>query len=504
MNAPTRKPRRIHAHPDVGLGLRLRIWIGCLGGALVAATGLWLAVLWASGEIEALDSRLVWVWLPVVATSGILVGLAMALWLDHGIVTPLRAYLRALRTGHVTELRGIPSPSGWGEVSALTQELQEYLAQYRHMISATETLDRMQLELLEAQRILDAWIETERWDALPERDGQFAEITRRLNRGMQRESSVREQNHDASMQIQEDVAATIDDARESAEQTERGFVEATALLTTVRELQRLATEIDRVAIIPNASAAQPAVEGYTRMREVATQAIEELVQASAESVSYLSNALLRVREVGDQVQMLGNRATLLALNVMMSRSEAGGADDAAAELRALAREVRVATERAAACTHDVEQEVARSTERMSGVRSSVAEALAGIPETVELQPAGPEPDVARLLERVREMVQDATSKGERLSSAGERASRAAERLVRRLDEASAELDGLAVRLGPIDAGAAHAPGDAPASPEPSTAEPAADDPQPLEDPNLRLLGPGEVDSESRRRPGDQP
>jgi methyl-accepting chemotaxis protein len=502
MNTPTRTPRHFESHPDVGLGLRLRIWIGCLAGALVVATGLWLAVLWASGGVEALDSTLVWVWLPVIATAGILIALAMALWLDHGIVTPLRAHLRALRSGHVAELRGVPSPSGWGEVSALTQELQEYLARHRDTMHAVEALQRVQSDVDASRAMLDKWIATERWEALPEREGALADITRRLNKGMAREQEVHEQNHEASLQIREDLGASIDDARESAEQAERGFVEATALLTTVRELQRLAIDLDRLAIVPDSAIAEPALEGYARLREAASGAIAELVQASSESVGHLSTALLRVREVGDQVQMLGNRATLLALNVMMARGESAAVpDDTSNELRALAREVRVATERAAACTYDVEQEVERSSRRMDAVRARVAETLARIPENIEVAPASPQPDVARLMERVREMVQDATSKGEQLSSAGERASRAAERLVRRLDESVTELDGLAVRLSPIELPQAPPPKTADA-PSPSADEPE-DAPQTLDDPNLRLLGPRDVQPGSQARPGDR-
>src|SRR5262249_35129134 len=52
----------------------------------------------------------------------------------------------------------------------------------------------------------------------------------------------------------------------------------------------------------------------------------------------------------------------------------------------------------------------------------------------------------RLLERMREMVQDAGSKGERLVSTAERTSRAAERAARALEESMSELDGLVVRL----------------------------------------------------------
>ena len=108
----------------------------------------------------------------------------------------------------------------------------------------------------------------------------------------------------------------------------------------------------------------------------------------------------------------------------------------------------------------------------------------------------------RLLERVREMVQDAAAKGERLSAAGERASRAAERLVRRLEEEAGTLDGLAMRLGAtaeeLREGAA-----APGARTPSSAGESRPG-------DLRLLGPdhakpgaaepapGDEDAEERR------
>ena len=63
------------------------------------------------------------------------------------------------------------------------------------------------------------------------------------------------------------------------------------------------------------------------------------------------------------------------------------------------------------------------------------------------RPAAPSETALRLLERVREMVQDAAAKGERLSATGEAASRAAERVVRTLEEEAATLSALAQRLG---------------------------------------------------------
>ena len=44
-------------------------------------------------------------------------------------------------------------------------------------------------------------------------------------------------------EIAAELERSLGDARESTEQAERGFVEATSLLTTVRELQRLESEL---------------------------------------------------------------------------------------------------------------------------------------------------------------------------------------------------------------------------------------------------------------------
>jgi len=106
-----------------------------------------------------------------------------------------------------------------------------------------------------------------------------------------------------------------------------------------------------------------------------------------------------------------------------------------------------------------------------------------LPESAPLVPgpaapasALPSETALRLLERVREMIQDAAAKGERLSATGERASRAAERVVRQLEEEAGVLEALARRLG---ADGVDGTGETAAPPGP----PRAGD--------LRLLGPEE-------------
>src|SRR5262249_19298332 len=106
-----------------------------------------------------------------------------------------------------------------------------------------------------------------------------------------------------------------------------------------------------------------------------------------------------------------------------------------------------ASDRTTALSREIEGEVASAIARMRGVRQRVAEKLEEIPTSHAPAPTrASEP--ARLLERVKEMVQDAAQKGERMSAAGERVSRAAERLVRRLEGEVQELAGILVRLSP--------------------------------------------------------
>jgi hypothetical protein len=83
---------------------------------------------------------------------------------------------------------------------------------------------------------------------------------------------------------------------------------------------------------------------------------------------------------------------------------------------------------------------------MEQVRVSIAGALAAaLPASEESVPEIM-PDTTRLMERVREMIRDATAKGERLSSAGERVSRAAARLQRRVESEATSVGQLAAAL----------------------------------------------------------
>jgi methyl-accepting chemotaxis protein len=184
------------------------------------------------------------------------------------------------------------------------------------------------------------------------------------------------------------------------------------------------------------------------------EVLEELVTASFASVESLGRGLMRVQDVSDQVQRLANRSTLIAIQALAGTGDPATFGD---ELKSLAREVRDATDRTQRFAREIETAVAEADAHMREAREraiarleargplEAPAATAGAPEG--MAPVGA--DVRRLLERVLEMVQDASAKGERVSTASERASSVAERLARRLDGNASDAEALVVRLAPV-------------------------------------------------------
>jgi hypothetical protein len=447
-------------------GLKLRLWVGCLGAIVLCGIGL----LWAFAgpadralDLASLRSRV----LTVFGLSG-LVALGLAIWLDRGIADRLRHLMRGFTTGSAAHSHPSEHARSWGELSDLDDEIQVLLSRQRQLGRAADELDLTQRQLRIAREAVERWVVSERWTPMPAVEGPLAAMAEALNRGFARQAEIFEQNQQAARQVKTDLAGSIEEARESAEQAEHGFVEATSLLTTLRELQRLRGELQQsmagAAQVPAATAS-----GHARWRAAAAEAIEELIEAAGGSVEHLASGLLRVQDIADQVQLLSNRATLIALNTVVagSRPEGGAPASATsnlpAELKQLAREVRTATDRVGELSREIERDVRAAGDRMRGVRERVAHRLEQPPEIGAASPPGATEEAQHLLERVREMVQDATRKGERFSSSGERASRAAESLARRLEDLGRDMDGLVVRLSPIGTTA----GDVPSSKAPA-------------------------------------
>jgi len=447
---PRPAPPEAREPRDARVGLRLRVWLACVSGSLVAGLGsVW--VIGARVQPGPVDPASLLVWLAEIAVASLLVGLLMAMWLDHHIVGHLRGVLRGLDSERVADLRGLPSGGGWGELSDLTEAVTGLLGQQRRAARAVADQEQLRAQLARLHDAVERWARDEAWEAPDLPAGPAEELNEWIARAVSRRASVDVHNREVAVQVARELAAALADAQESATQAERGFVEATAMLTTVRELQRLTGELQNAleafAVAPPATAS---AEAPPATREV----LEDLVTASHASVESISRGMLRVQDVAEQVQQMANRATLIAIHVVTGtrRDEAHG-DDVAAELKLLARDVRETNERTAQFALEVETSVTDATTRMREARERAlsrleAPAAAAAAEPAPGAAARAHDDVQRLFERVREMVQDAARKGERLSQAGERASRAAERLARRIDEEAAESEALAVRLSP--------------------------------------------------------
>lgn len=435
------------------LGLRVRLWLACVSGGAIAGLGtLW--VLGSRIEPGTAGAGELQAWLAGVAFAAVGSGMLAALWLDHHVVGHLRGLLRGLRSGRVAELRGLPAAAGWGELTELTELSQALLVRQRLSTSAAQELDQVRGQLATLHIAVEQWLRTEKWDAPVLLPGPLAGMAETLSRGFTRRGAVDEQNAQAARQVASELLAALADASESAEQAERGFVEATAMLTTVRELQRLSGEL-QVALNAMGAPAAPA----PREEGGAREAIEILVEASRASVESIGSGIMGVQEVSALVQQLANRTTLVALHaVTASHGGQGLGTDLGEELRQLVREVRDATDRTSQLAFEVETAVAQASERMRGAREQAMDKLgeAAAPPAAPQSPRSYD-DSQRLLERVREMVQDATRKGERLSAAGERSSRAAERLARRVAEESSEVQALVVRMLPVGGPASPAP-----------------------------------------------
>lgn len=462
---------------DAAVGLRFRVWLACLAGGLVAAGGIWLVAGFAL-TAEGPEGWRLLAWLLVVSSAAILVAGGFALWLDRGVVGHLRGLLHGLSSGRVADLRGIPGGAGWGELAELTDLVQAMIARQERARRAESQQAMLDRRLVGLRAALERAAEGGPWEP-PTGGGDAGELVRLVTLTLERDHEMMAEVLSAVDRAREDLALAATDARETAEQSERGFVEATALLTTARELQRLGADLQAAIEAAAAPRGSEAVEAY---RAATAEAISDLVTASVESVERLAGGLARVQEITEQVPRLANRATLIALHAVVAGGREGTPggpvpESQTDELKLLAVEVREASGRTLELGREIEREVAAASARMREVRESVTERLDRVPAPPP--PVAPE-TVARLLGRVREMIQDAARKGEGLSAAGERASRAAERLVRRLEDDVRELENM------VNAPESPVSGDEAGAPPPAGGEDADGD----EDEDLRGGPPG--------------
>ena len=468
-------------------GLRARLWVACLLGALVTTLASACVISAVAMAGAALDPLILMEAIGGACLLGLVVAAFAGWWITRGVAQGLRDIDEGLARGHLPE-----SPRGvvWGEIGDITHRVRALLENDRDLREDEVELRTLVATIDRAREAVERWIHTERWESLAPGAGPLAPLADSLDRGIVRQAEVQGQNLEAARLAHEELLSVIDEARGSAETAEHGYVEVTALLTTIREIARLTTEIQQAITAPAAASApaEPALQAESEWRGRAAQAIEDLVDVSGESVQRLGEGLVRVREINEQVQLMSNRATLIALNAVVAsaRPEARAAapEGSTAELKQLAREVRTATERVAQLSAEIDRAVESANQRMHEVREHVVARLAALPAppaapASAATPAAPAALLAHWVERLREMVQDAARKGERLSESQEKVSSAVQRVSRRLEDEARDLEGLVSRLAPMGATSDPAP---PARPE---AGAAADDGYTLR--RLRLL-----------------
>ncbi len=421
-------------------GLRLRLWLACLGGTAVLATGVWVTVQLAqTGRFDFVSFTN---GLAIAGGAGVLASLVLAVWLDRAIVRRVRRLIERAADSDATR-RPLEELSGWGELEDASDQLEALIARSRHSTRAQEQLETLERQIDMLRMSVEHWNLTERWMPPPPPAGPVQPLAEALGAGFGRAMEIAEQDYEAARQVRADLLSALEEARDASAQAERGFVEATSLLTSLREIARVGGELEK------APAAAPVVD-EARVREAwlapAAEAIEELVASAGRSVDQIAEGLVEVQQIGEQVTVLSNRATLIALQaVLATRRE--DADTSPAELKQLAREARSATDRVQALLQDLERRVQSAGDHMKGARERVAERLLRLPAPTPPEPAvAPEP--SRRAERLREVLTTAGEQAEKLAASGERASRAAERLVRRIEEQTRDLEGLVARLSP--------------------------------------------------------
>lgn len=478
---PDRKSERIPSHGRRG-GLRARLWFASLAGALTATLGSACVIAAIRMAGAALDPAVVVESIAGACLLGLAVGVLAGRWLTLGIAQRLRDIEGGIDRGRLSESA---RSQGWGEIGDVARAVRALLEADRDLREDEAELRALRATIERAREVVERWIRAERWESLTPGSGGLAPLAEALDRGIAREMEVQDQNLEAAHLVQTELLHVIDEAHDSAGMAERGYVEVTALLTTIREIARLTSEIQHALLAPAPAADSESRPAESEWRGRAAQAIEELVDVSGESVRRLGEGLLRVREINEQVQVMSNRATLIALNAVVAstrpEARAAASEGTTEELKQLAREVRAATERVTTLSSEVDRAVESANQRMREVREHVVARLVELPAPPAAPAPATPPPLAHWFERLREMVQDASRKGQRLSESQEKVSSAVQHVSRRLEDEIRDIEGLVARLTPMGATAA--------TEYPAAAAPSAAEAESRSSRTLRLLDP---------------
>jgi hypothetical protein len=405
-----------------------------------------------------------WRWIAF-AGAGLVVAVLVWLWLRHSLVSPLRALVNALESGRGADPRTVRSVGPWGELSGLSDAVQSTLLRQRRLERDLEELAALRACVGQLAAGVEAWTERDErpaaFGAAAPADG-VPEAARPLVAGLRRALERLDERAAEAHAVAGLVRETIDDARQRGEAvtggTERQFVEATSLLTVLRELRRWAGELaPALESLRAAASARVGEDGAGGARW--THLLDEAIEGGTLPLQAAERSAQRLSTSAEDVLFLAETARLARIEAAVAAL--AGTPEAAPFVDALetfGRDTRALRERMSELERATLGELAAAREELAGLHARLrAEAremavvtqhpgLAGAP----LVPRGVDPAAGarRSLDRVHEMVTEALARGEKLVQQAERTSSEALRAGEGVRVALDELDGFRARLEP--------------------------------------------------------
>lgn len=447
-----------------------------------------------------------WRWVAFAAV-GLVTALFVWLWLRRLVVVTLRGLVGALTSGRLADARDVPPVPHAGELTALHDVTYTILQRHRRLEREVEELAALRMCIAGLAATIEEWNEGEERPARRAVDDEVPEAARPLVIGLRDALARLDARAVEGRTVAGLVRDTIEEARQRGDAVtggaERQFVEATSLLTVLRELRRWAGELAPAIEALRAAAAVRVGEdgaGGARWQHLLDEAIEggtRPLSAAERAAQRLSNATEDTLFLAESARLTRIEAAAAALAgapeaaAFVDALETFGRDTIALRTRMLAHERATLDDLVGA-----REELVGLYARLRGAAGDLAEVtqhpgLAGAPAV----PRGVDPAVGakRSLDRVHEMVTEALARGEKLVQQAERTSSEALRAGDGVKVALDELDGYRARLEPAPVpDAAAGEGDAPADGEDDGPPEDAADEVGAAAPPMRVLGPGDV------------
>ncbi len=405
-----------------------------------------------------------WRWV-VFAVVGAFVALAVWFWLRRTVVAPLTLLSDALVAGRAVDARDLPPADGPQEIVALADSVQEILRHRRKFELEAGELAALRACLARLAADVAAWSERDDPRALDggavadDLDG-IPEAARGLVSGLRDAARHLEARAGEARTVAGLVRETIDEARARGDGVtggaERQFVEATSLLTVLRELRRWAGELaPALDALRTAAAARVGDDGAGGARW--SHLLAEALEGDARPLATAERAVQRLATSAEDVLFLGAAARLARIEA--AAAALSGVPEAAPfvdSLDTFARDTAALRDRMGELERATRDDLAAAREELGGLRVRLTDAahelahvaehpgLAGAP----VVPRGVDPAAAarRALDRVHEMVAEALARGEKLVQQAERTSSEALRAGDGVRVALDELDGYRARL----------------------------------------------------------